>query len=196
MQSAETGMTERAGLRIPGEAGVWVLIFGDMIVFGLFFVTFVLYRSQSLQLYERAQQLMNQGFGVANTVLLLSSSWFVALAVRRARVDRSKLVPVLFALAFACGLGFGVIKFLEYGEKIRAGLTLNTNEFYTFYYMFTGIHFLHVLIGMGVLIFLAVISRKEVLTESDMSMLESGASFWHLVDILWIALFALLYLMK
>jgi nitric oxide reductase NorE protein len=62
--------------------------------------------------------------------------------------------------------------------------------------MFTGIHFVHVLIGMGVLVCLAIISRREVLTDSDMSMLESGASFWHLVDILWIALFALLYLMK
>jgi len=120
----------------------------------------------------------------------------VALAVRRTRLGRSTLAPVLFALAFACGVGFSVMKFLEYGEKIRAGLTLNTNEFYTFYYMFTGIHFVHVLIGMAVLAYLGFISRREVLTEADMTMLESGASFWHLVDILWIVLFTLLYLMK
>ena len=196
MQSAGTEVTERAAVRIPGEAGVWVLIFGDMVVFGLFFVTFVIYRSQNPALYGHAQQLMNQSLGVRNTVLLLTSSWFVALAVRRARLGRSTFVPVLFALAFACGVGFGVTKFLEYGEKIRAGLTLNTNEFYTFYYMFTGIHFVHVLIGMGVLVCLTFISRREVLTEADITMLESGASFWHLVDILWIVLFTLFYLMK
>jgi nitric oxide reductase NorE protein len=196
MQSAVTEMTEQADLRIPGEAGVWVLIFGDMIVFGVFFVTYAVYRSQNPSLYDHAQQLMSQVFGVTNTVLLLSSSWFVALAVRRTRLGRSTLAPVLFALAFACGVGFSVMKFLEYGEKIRAGLTLNTNEFYTFYYMFTGIHFVHVLIGMAVLVYLGFISRREVLTEADMTMLESGASFWHLVDILWIVLFTLLYLMK
>jgi nitric oxide reductase NorE protein len=196
MTSEATGIAEQRVLRIPGESGVWLLILGDMVVFGLFFITFAVYRSQNPSLYAHSQQLLNQSLGVTNTLLLLTSSCFVALAVRSARDRHSKLVPALFALALACGAGFGVVKVLEYVEKIRAGLTLNTNEFYTFYYMLTGIHFVHVLIGIGVLIYIGCISRKESLEAHDITVLENGASFWHLVDILWIVLFALLYLMK
>lgn len=88
------------------------------------------------------------------------------------------------------------MKFFEYGEKIRAGIGLTTNDFYMYYYMFTGIHLLHVVIGMAVLGFLWHVSRKGASDGENMVMLETGASFWHLVDVLWIVLFALLYLMK
>jgi nitric oxide reductase NorE protein len=134
--------------------------------------------------------------GAINTLLMLSSSWFVATAVQAARKNLARLTPLCFMMALACGVAFGVVKVLEYAEKIRAGITLNTNDFYMYYFVFTGIHFLHVLIGMGVLSVLAVYTRAGRFDASSIRHLETGASFWHLVDLLWIVLFALLYLIK
>jgi nitric oxide reductase NorE protein len=101
-----------------------------------------------------------------------------------------------FSLAFLCGLGFVVVKFFEYREKIIAGFTITTNDFYMYYFMLTGIHLVHVVIGMGVLAFLIMTSRNPNLEDSHVNVLESGASFWHMVDILWIVLFALFYLLR
>ena len=123
-------------------------------------------------------------FGAFNTLLLLSRSWFVALAVHAARRSMRVSSKRFFALAFLCGLGFVVIKYFEWGEKIGAGLTLETNDFFMYYYLFTGIHLLHVMIGLGVLAFLWNVAHVSELNESDVNSLESGASFWHLVDIL------------
>ncbi|UCV23673.1 cytochrome c oxidase subunit 3 family protein [Ferribacterium limneticum] len=181
---------------VPGEAGIWVFIFGDMMVFSLFFITFLFYRAQNVPLFVESQTHLSQTFGALNTFFMLSSSWFVALAVHGARKNMGKVTPIGFVLAFFCGLGFAAVKFFEYGEKIRAGITLNTNDFFMYYYMFTGIHFVHVMIGMGVLVFMARYSWAGGYDEKKIWNLESGASFWHLVDLLWIVLFALLYLIK
>ena len=171
---------------MPGEPGVWVFILGDMLIFALFFVVFVYYRAHDVSLYKESQRTLSQGYGAFNTFLMLTSSWFVALAIQAARKNLGKLSPNLFSLAFLCGLGFVMVKFFEYSEKIHAGITLTTNDFYMYYYVFTGIHLMHVLIGMGVLAFLWNTSRSGDFNEKNINMLESGASFWHLVDILWI----------
>lgn len=181
---------------LPGETGIWVLILGDMVVFAMFFLVFVYYRGYDIPLYARSQSTLNQGFGVLNTLLLLTSSWFVALAVQAVRRNRSTQSSKLLALAFLCGFGFVVVKIFEYAEKIRAGITLETNDFYMYYYLFTGIHLVHVLIGMGVLAYLQKKARAADCDAKTIGVMESGASFWHLVDILWVILFALLYLMK
>jgi nitric oxide reductase NorE protein len=180
---------------MPGEAGIWVFIFGDMLVFGLFFVTYLHYRGGDTSLYVEAQRELNQTLGLINTLLLLTSSWCVAQAVTAIRRGRVSVAPKLFAAGFALGLGFVVVKLVEYGEKISAGITLLTNDFFMFFFMFTGIHMLHVLIGLGVLGFLFSLSRREAAVEHVQS-LESGGAFWHLVDLLWIVLFALFYLVK
>ncbi len=88
------------------------------------------------------------------------------------------------------------VKFFEYREKILAGFMLTTNDFYMYYYMFTGLHLMHVLLGMGVLTYLWTVARTGDFRPQNINVLESGASFWHMVDILWIVLFALLYLMR
>jgi nitric oxide reductase NorE protein len=181
---------------MPGEEGIWIFIFGDMLVFSLFFITYLYYRGQNVTLFAASQLQLNQTFGVINTFFMLSSSWFVATAVQAARKSPSEKTPRCFALAFLCGLGFVVVKYFEYGEKIRVGITPNTNDFFMYYYIFTGIHLLHVIIGMGVLIFLARISRVASVNDRTIRNLESGGSFWHVVDLLWIVLFALFYLVK
>ena len=127
---------------------------------------------------------------------MLSSSWFVVLGVQSVRKNMSSLAGKFFLGGFCCGLAFAVVKFFEWGEKISDDITLTTNDFFMYYYMLTGIHFLHVIIGMGVLIFLWSISRRNNYNKKDISNIESGASYWHMVDLLWIALFPLLYLVK
>ena len=192
---------------VPGEVGIWVFILGDMAIFGLFFIVFVYYRGLNIDVYLQSQATLNQNYGAINTLFLLASSWFVAMAVDDMRSKVVRLAPHFFILAMLCGLSFAVVKIIEYREKISAGITLTTNDFYMYYYIFTGLHFLHVLIGMGVLVFLwfkaraavrrnadASIAEKE--NEKEMMLIESGASYWHMVDLLWIVLFPLLYLMK
>lgn len=181
---------------VPGEPGVWVFILGDMLVFALLFAVFVYYRAHEVSLYSQSQSTLNQLYGALNTFLMLTSSWFVALAIHSARSNFIESCSRFFVLAFLCGLGFVVIKFFEYRDKIGAGIMLTTNDFYMYYYLLTGLHLMHVLIGMGVLTYVWRVARAKDFGPQDINILESGASFWHMVDILWIVLFALLYLMR
>jgi nitric oxide reductase NorE protein len=180
--------------RLPGEAGVWVLIFGDIGVFSIFFLTYAYYRGEDPGLFHRGSAALSPALGVLNTLLMLTSSWFVAIAVSLARQNRARGAVRAFALGLCCGLGFVGVKFVEYGAKFRAGITLTTDDFFMFYFMLTGIHLLHVIIGIGVLSFLIHHTAAGALDERRIQHLESGASFWHLVDLLWIVLFGLLYL--
>jgi len=191
--------------RVPGEAGVWIFILGDMVVFSLFFTVFVYYRGHDIELYLQSQATLNQFYGVLNTLFLLTSSWFVVMGVEGLRSKAPKYSPHFFILAMACGIGFSWIKIIEYKEKVSAGITLTTNDFYMYYYIFTGLHFLHVLIGLGVLLFLLfkakiIVQRSSHkstgTTQKEMTLIESGASYWHMVDLLWIVIFPLLYLLK
>ena len=181
---------------LPGESGIWLFVLGDMVMFSALFTIFLYYRAQNVDLFATSQAQLDQTLGIVNTFLMLSSSWFVAMAVQAARRNLGRITPILLWLGFACGVGFGVVKFFEWNAKISAGITLTTNDFFMYYFIFTGIHFVHVLLGMLVLGVLARYTRDGVYDATKIRNLESGASFWHLVDLLWIILFALLYLVK
>ncbi|HEY3657353.1 MAG TPA: cytochrome c oxidase subunit 3 family protein [Steroidobacteraceae bacterium] len=181
---------------LPGEFGIWLFVIGDMSVFGLLFGTYMFYRADSPDLYAQSQLALNKNFGALNTLLLLCSSWLVAMAVQHAKAGRGAFVPVGVAGAFCCGAGFAIIKIIEYWQKFAAGITPSTNDFYMFYFVLTGVHFLHLLFGMGVLAYMWLRFRICEWTPGDQSTLESGASFWHLIDLLWIVLFPLLYLLR
>ena len=98
-----------------------------------------------------------------------------------------------FGLALVCGLGFVLLKAIEYGQKIAAGITPLTSDFFMYYFAFTGIHLLHVLIGIGALL-LAISAAARPAAPSQLIVVECAGLFWHLVDLLWIILFALFYL--
>lgn len=183
---------------LPGEAGVWLFIAADLMVFSLFFATFLYYRAEDPALFRSSQEFLSQTWGAINTGLMLTSSWLVATAVHVSRKKGGELPAKFLILAFLCGVGFAVVKFFEWGEKIGAGITINTNDFFMYYFVFTGIHFVHVLIGMGVLAFFTAYcwKRKEKMDADELQNLESGGIFWHMVDLLWIVLFALLYLVR
>jgi nitric oxide reductase NorE protein len=178
--------------RVPGEPGFWVLIAGDLFVFTVFFLTYAWYRGGEPELFAATQATLNRGFGLLNTVLLLSSSLFVAIGVHRLR-DRGMPASLHFLAAILCGAGFVVVKIFEYGAKILAGVDVASNTFLVLYFAFTGIHLAHVLLGLGVLVVMRTAARGPD-PASRVMLIECGATFWHVVDLLWIVLFALFYL--
>lgn len=192
-QTARAAPSSHTG-RIPGEAGIWVLIGGDGMLFSVLFATFLVYRGQSPDLFGSSRMQLDQALGLVNTLLMLTSSWFVASGVAALRRGRAGVPHRCFAMALACGAAFVLVKVFEYGAKQRAGLSMMSNEFFMFYFAYTGLHLLHVLIGMGVLVAMALHARSRSAATISLPLIESGASFWHLVDLLWIVLFALLYL--
>jgi nitric oxide reductase NorE protein len=182
------------GEHIPGEPGLWVFIFGDMLAFAVFFAVFLFERGHRSVEFNGSRRTLAVGLAVANTLLLLTSSWLVAVAVRAVRERRRQLALRLFSLAAACGVAFVIDKAIEWGDKLQAGVSPATNEFFMFFFMLTGIHLLHVLIGLVVLAFAWRVARSHEPRPEERRLVEACASYWHMVDLLWIVLFALLYL--
>ena len=180
---------------LPGEPGIWILILGDLLLFSLLFILLLIYRADNLPAFAASQAQLSLPLGLLNTIFMLTSSWCVATGVQAARCQASRVPAVFFGLAWLCGLGFVAVKYFEYGAKIAAGITPVTNTFFMFYFVYTGIHLIHVVIGMGVLTAIFLHSRRGEFSARKIQHFESGASFWHLVDLLWIVLFALLYLL-
>lgn len=168
-----------------------------MALYGALWASFMADRSEFVNVFNQSASTLHTEWGTLNTLFLLTSSLFVALGVRAVRENiRPDLAPKLFAGAFACGFGFVVVKFFEYSDLIRDELYPTDNAFYTYYYVLTGIHLTHLLAGMCVLVFLYKVSKKARKETKDIRAMESGASFWHVVDLLWIVLFPLLYLVS
>lgn len=184
---------QRAPNWIPAEPGLWVIIFGDMFVFGLFFGTFAYYRLQQPALFHASQAGLNQGIGLLNTMFLLTSSWFVANAVQASRGAKTRAASRWATGAILLGGCFVAAKILEYAEKVRAGITPATNDFFMLYFVFTGIHLAHVVIGVAALVLLRSRITRPI-SDARSALIEGCAIFWHMVDVLWVVLFAILYL--
>ncbi|MEL7446135.1 MAG: cytochrome c oxidase subunit 3 family protein [Pseudomonadota bacterium] len=184
------------GRRLPGEEGIWVFVLGDLVVFTLFFGTYLYYRAEAPQDYDLAQSQLNLALGTLNTLILLTSSWLVAQAVRAARSGKPGHVKRSLMGAIGFGFVFCGIKVIEYTEKFGLGIGVGTNDFFMFFFMLTGIHLVHVVIGLIVLVMVYRQMSGLVPTTSKLMWLENGATYWHLVDLLWIILFALLYVLR
>lgn len=191
-----TPATAKTAQRIPGVEGVWVFVGADMVFFAMLFVSFMVDRLKSPELYELSRLTLDPDFGGINTLILLASSWFVVVAVQAVREDRLAEVPRWLAAAFLCGFAFGISKAFEYGAKLQAGITPATNDFYMYYFVLTGFHLLHVTAGTVMLMLFWHRARKREFTKDRMVVLECGGIYWHMVDLLWIVLFPLLYLMR
>jgi len=180
---------------VPGEVGIWIFILGDMTLYAALFGSFMADRSRDVALFNESAAELHVSFGAINTLLLLCSSLFVVLGIRAVREQISRQrAPLLFALAMVCGAGFVVNKYFEYSDLLSSDLPPAENAFFIYYYVLTGIHLTHLLAGMCVLYFLYRTSRRPRLEQKQIRAAESGASFWHVVDLLWIVLFPLLYL--
>jgi nitric oxide reductase NorE protein len=164
----------------------------------VFFILLLTYRAEEPALFSSSQRSLDQFVGALNTLLLLTSSLFMALAVKSVRsgTPSARSAPRLIAAAALLGLGFVIVKAFEWSARFAAGQTISTNDFFMFYFMYTGIHLLHVLLGLIVLTLLFLVSRRPSPDAHAVRLVESGGIFWHLVDLLWVVLFALFYLLR
>ncbi len=182
--------------RLRGDLGVWLVILMELLTFAILFVSFAFARTREVALFNASQATLNLNAGALNTVLLISGSWCVASAVAAVRRNASVVGARWLLGALACGGGFVVVKLGEYAQKLASGVDLSTNTFYMFYVLLTGFHFLHVVVGMLALAYLWVKTRRGRYGSHDCHALETGAAFWHMVDLLWIVLFPLVYVMR
>jgi nitric oxide reductase NorE protein len=179
--------------RFPGDEGVWFFIIADMCMFALFFLLFMVGQAQDPQLYRESRAELLPAVGLANTLILITSGWFMARAVNAAREGDWRATHRRIVMALIVGSAFAATKAYEYYTKIAAGITIQTNEFFTYYFAFTGIHFLHFVIGVGVLLIcLQKIGQPE--NPHRLKWIESAGNYWHMVDLLWMILFPMLYL--
>ena len=179
---------------LPGDGAMWFMVLGDLVIFGAYFLLFMVYRTRAPQEFLNSQQHLSLGLGVANTLVLLTSSWFVARGVLAARGGNPALAIRMFYGAGAFGIAFLAIKAYEWTTKIVHGYTNATNDFFMIYYMMTGIHAFH--LTLGLLILGIAVNELRVPHRRRMWMVEAAATYWHMVDLLWIVIFALLYVMR
>lgn len=179
---------------LPGESSMWFFVVGDLLIFGVYFVAYVYYRGQDQSLFLSSQARLNLDIGAMNTVVLLTSSLFVALGTSAARAGKAADALRLFMIALVCGAAFPLLKLFEYIPEITAGVTPGTNLFFMFYFTMTGLHLCHVLLGMVILCF--VIRNLRGPARPNIPFVETAATYWHMVDVLWLILFALLYVMR
>jgi nitric oxide reductase NorE protein len=184
----------KAGGATPGQPDMWVLVMIEALTFSSYFVVYVVCRALHPVLFQQSQAQLSLPLGVVNTLMLVTSSWSMARCVELARARNYNGALWAICLTILLGLIFAGSKIWEWSSRIHAGLYFSTNQFFSFYYFLTGIHLLHVLVGfivLGVVIYqlISPARRSQVI-------IETGATYWHMVDFLWIFIFALLYVMR
>lgn len=182
--------------RMPGVEGIWAFIGFDSAFFALLFFMFMKARHTNPTVFDSSREALNFTLGGLDTLILLTSSWLVAFAVQALKRGQLYRVPRFLLGGALTGLMFVVSKSVEYTEKFVAGTSPATNDFYMWYFVLTGLHLLHVLAGISLLAYVWTRSRHRTYNSVNRAVLECVASFWHLVDLLWIILFPLLYLQR
>ncbi|CAN5198821.1 cytochrome c oxidase subunit 3 family protein [soil metagenome] len=189
-------MTTVTTRRVPGEQGTWVFLFGDMLVFAVFFGTFLVERASAPEIFDAGRTTLHLDVGVINTLALLSSSLCVAVFLGALRAGSGALAARAVSAAIGFGLLFVALKIYEYVSLGTAGHGPGASDFYLYYFVLTGLHLFHVCVGLTVLVLLLTQTRRTDLHANRMALIEGGTCFWHLVDLLWIVLFPLLYLVS
>jgi nitric oxide reductase NorE protein len=181
-------------LQPPGGMMIWIFIFMELLAFGLAFIVFSVLRAKSLAVFESSRAELNQGLALLNTLVLVTSGYFVVLANGSYDSGRNRYAARWLGAAIALGGVFVIVKAVEYREKIAHGLTTGVNQFFDFYWLLTAFHLFHVLLGILVLAYMARKIRKgEAFAAEDFN-LKTGSAFWHMCDLIWVLLFPILYL--
>lgn len=188
------------------KMGMWVFLVTEILFFGGLFAAYIVYRAWYPDLYLLASTELDTFWGAVNTAVLIGSSLTVAMAIRSAQLNQIKglIINLYITIGLACV--FMVIKFFEYSHKFEKGILPGSyysyegiahekaNIFFSIYYMMTGLHGIHVLIGIGLMIWLVIKAKKKVFHSGYYTPVEITGLYWHLVDVIWIFLFPLLYL--
>lgn len=173
--------------------GAWVLILIESATFAAYFVIYMLYRMHDPRTFTESQVHLSSTFGLVNTLILLASSWQMARGAHAARSNQYDVAWRQALITSALGITFVISKLSEWYFEIQRGFTFETNDFFAFYFFLTGIHVVHVLIGF---IFIGVGMYKLRDSEASAQALEIASVYWHMVDFLWVVIFAMLYVMR
>ncbi len=186
------------------KLGMWLFLFTEILLFGGLFLLYAVYLRRYPHEFAAGGQQLNWVLGTANTAILLTSSLFAAMSVTAIQRGEIRRTLGLIAGTILCAAGFMVIKYFEWSAKIGHGIypgseqlkggPLGESVFFSLYYMSTGIHGFHVLIGAGLLTWIAAKVKDGTINSGDYILLENGALYWHLVDLIWIFIFPLYYL--
>jgi nitric oxide reductase NorE protein len=180
----------------PGDLAIWIFILAELLVFAVLFLVYAFARRNNIELFNLHQLQLDRSAGLANTLVLITSSYFVVRAVEAIRHGRSLHCSRWLWAAFSLGFLFLLIKGAEYQHHFDAGITLRSNDFYLFYLSLTFFHFMHVIMGMVILAAVALKARRGGYSASEHTGVETGASYWHMVDLVWLILFPLVYVMR
>lgn len=186
------------------KIGMWLFLFTELLLFGGLFIIYMAYRQEYSDAFHLAAKELNMTVGTINTIILLTSSLTMALSI--AALQRYKILLSLYMLAATILLAFGfmVNKYFEWTAKFSHGIYPGSEEltskssgeiiFFGLYYTMTGLHGLHVLVGIVLLAFMFVFIKRKSITPTNYIKLENSGLYWHLVDLIWIFLFPLFYL--
>ena len=174
---------------------MWFFILAELSVFALLILAFTAAQALNPQVFSDGRQLLDRSTGLAMTLSLLTAGLFAALAQEQVRRDRPRLGAVLLWAALLLACGYVVIKLNEYAHLLANGLGMEHDTFFTLYWVLTAFHFLHVLLGMVILGWLAEGCRRRRYGSRQCSGLESGVLYWHMVDLVWVLLFPVVYIL-
>ncbi|GGB01801.1 hypothetical protein GCM10011491_32490 [Brucella endophytica] len=187
---AGAGVTDSWGAlsELPGHPMMWILIFSEIVAFGAMLIAFCVARAAYPEVFAAGQARLDPAIGGLNTMVLVTSGWFAAWAVRAAEAEPSKTSRLLLMGAMLFGLLFVGVKLFEYMAKFEAGIGIETDIFFTLYFLMTGFHLMHVALGIVILGVVAISAEAENI--------RTGAAFWHMVDLVWIVMYPLVYLVE
>lgn len=179
---------------LPGDVAWWMFLTAEFLTLGIFFVTYAFSRAGDVEGFQASQAELHPQLAFANTLVLITSGFFAARGVLSMQAGKPRTCSKWYAAAAILGVVFLVIKTMEYADRLGAGINLSTSTFYFFYFFLTGFHYLHVVLGVGFLCWMAVKTHRQANAPQDLANVESCAAFWHMLDLVWIVLFPLLYL--
>ncbi len=195
-----SAQVDRTGIKI----GMWLFLYSEIILFGGLFVLYAAYLHRYPEFFSEGGKELNRIIGTINTVVLLLSSFTVAASITAVQRKAKKQTIALLAFSIFCGCIFLVNKYFEWGAKIHHDIYPNSetlvsgepglNIFFGLYYVITGLHGLHVIIGMILLSISLVLVVRNKINAERFSMLDNSGLYWHLVDLIWIFVFPLFYL--
>ncbi|ORB65522.1 cytochrome c oxidase subunit 3 [Mycolicibacterium tusciae] len=191
---AEPHTEENPAKFVPGQPDMWMFVLFESLLFTGYFSVYLVSRTQNEALFLQSQSDLDLRIGIVNTIALLLSSWAIARCVQASRAGdyRSALINAFVTVFF--GLVFLASKILEWIKEIRLANTFTSDEFFQHYFFLTSIHCIHVLIGFVVLG--VVVYQLWSPARRSQQLVETGATYWHTVDFLWVLIFALLYVVR
>jgi cytochrome c oxidase subunit III len=189
---------------VSAKLGMWIFLFTEILLFGGLFLVYAIMRHRYAEDFHIASRQLNTFIGALNTLVLLISSMTVAMSITAVQKKDKRMATILLLITLLCAAIFLVNKYFEWGHKINlslypgSGLMMQLKHgyilFFSLYFFMTGLHLLHLVIGAIVLSVALVKIRLGLITDEHYALLENGGLYWHLVDLIWIFLFPLLYL--